>query len=52
MAIAQLVKCDGVAYLDGWEGSRGAHIEIHLAQALEIPIKQWSRWLWPIATTD
>lgn len=36
VAIAQLVKCDAVALLPGWEGSRGALIENGLAVSLGI----------------
>lgn len=43
-AIAQLVSCYGLAYLDGWEASRGAHIEIRIARDIEIPIMGWREW--------
>ena len=32
--IAELVKCDGVALLPGWERSRGASLEAHIAHSL------------------
>ena len=38
MAIAQLIQCDTVVLLDGWEDSRGARIEAHLAEQLEMQI--------------
>ena len=34
----------GLAYLDGWEASRGAHIEIRIARDIEIPIMGWREW--------
>lgn len=38
--IAQLVTCDGVATLPGWQRSRGASIEAGLAQGLEMPVME------------
>ena len=32
--IAQLVTCDGVRLLEGWERSRGASLEAHIAHSL------------------
>lgn len=32
--IAELVKCDGVALLPGWERSRGASLEAHIVHSL------------------
>lgn len=36
--IEQLVRCDGVATLHGWENSRGAKIERNLAESLGLII--------------
>jgi nucleoside 2-deoxyribosyltransferase len=36
--IAQLVRCDGIARLPGWEASRGARIEVGLATSLEMHV--------------
>ncbi|GHC72744.1 hypothetical protein GCM10007320_08830 [Pseudorhodoferax aquiterrae] len=38
--IAQLVTCDGVATLPGWQRSRGASIEVGLAYGLEMPVHE------------
>ena len=36
--IAELVYCDYIYMLNGWEASRGARVEIELAKELEITI--------------
>ncbi len=45
LALAQLVQCNGLAYLDGWESSTGAHIEIRVARDLTMPIKHCGVWI-------
>lgn len=38
MAIAQVVQCDGVFMLTGWEASRGARLEHRIASELGLTI--------------
>lgn len=38
LALRQLLLCDGVALLPGWESSRGATLEVRIAGALLIPV--------------
>lgn len=38
--IAQMVTCDAVATLPGWQRSRGASIEVGLAHGLEMPVHE------------
>lgn len=36
--IKALCDCEGIVLMDGWEGSRGAHLELHIAHRLEMKI--------------
>lgn len=36
--IKALLDCDGIVMLEGWERSRGAQLELHIAEALGMPI--------------
>lgn len=45
--IAMLDQCTGVATLDGWQDSRGADLEVHLARVLGMPVKPVEGWLNP-----
>jgi len=40
MAITQMVTCDAVALLNGWQDSRGACVERTLADGLGLPVLQ------------
>jgi nucleoside 2-deoxyribosyltransferase len=37
--IPELLTCDGVVVLPGWENSKGASLEVHIARALDMPIR-------------
>jgi len=43
--IREMLECDGVALLPGWEDSRGARIEARLARELGMPTEPLARWL-------
>jgi hypothetical protein len=36
--IRELIECDHICMLDGWEKSKGATLEHHIAQVLDITI--------------
>lgn len=43
--LAQVIRCDGVATLDGWQHSKGARLECTVAEGLEIPVLAYQDWL-------
>lgn len=43
--LALLLTCEAVALLDGWEASRGAQLEAHVARALDMPVRYWTDWV-------
>jgi hypothetical protein len=40
----QLLNCGAVATLDGWQESRGARLEVHVATELGMSVKPASEW--------
>jgi hypothetical protein len=42
---SRLVRCDGVATLPGWKQSRGALLEVYIAEALGMPVLDLDSWL-------
>lgn len=44
-SVEMLVKCDGVAALDGWGSSKGARAEYELAQAIGMPAHPVETWI-------
>lgn len=40
-----MLDCDGIALLDGWENSKGAALEIHVADVLGFQIEPVEFWL-------
>ena len=40
-----MLGCEGVATLPGWQESRGASLEVHVAHALGMTVKPVDKWL-------
>lgn len=45
LGLADLVTCEGVALLDGWSGSKGARLEVHVADELGMRVGLLGSWL-------
>lgn len=45
--IAELVKCTGIMMLPGWQTSRGARLEHHIATALGMTVEFVAVQTWP-----
>lgn len=43
--LAQLIQCDGVALLEGWEGSGGARLEVNVAATLGLSVRPLHEWM-------
>lgn len=44
-ALVMVAQADGIALLPGWENSRGASLEHHVATSLELDIRPLDEWL-------
>jgi hypothetical protein len=44
-ALRMVVSSDGLAVLPGWEKSRGALLEVYVAQNLGLPVRPIDEWL-------
>jgi hypothetical protein len=51
-SIRQMMTCEGVALLPGWEYSRGAQVEQALANEIGIPVKLMADWIFPEGELD
>ncbi|MCV7205284.1 DUF4406 domain-containing protein [Mycolicibacterium peregrinum] len=47
LALRQLLDCDEVMLLPGWQNSRGARIEESVARALGMTVREWGRLTGP-----
>lgn len=45
LSLVQISRADGIAVLDGWQMSRGASLEVHIAHALLLPVLPVESWL-------
>lgn len=45
LGITQVVASDGLALMDGYGSSRGARIEMRVAQEVGLPTHPWARWI-------
>jgi len=43
--IPDLLECDAVALLPGWEASRGATLEVHIAESIGMDMADLADWL-------
>jgi hypothetical protein len=43
--IKDLVDCDGVAVLPDWRISKGARLEVDIADRLKLPVRSVTHWL-------
>jgi nucleoside 2-deoxyribosyltransferase len=43
--LVDVLKADGLAVLSGWEASKGASLEVHVALTLGVPVMQINVWV-------
>ena len=44
-ALRMVLEADGIAVLPGWEGSRGARLEVYVGRSLDMPWRTVADWL-------
>lgn len=45
MSLVQISRVDGIALLPGWQESKGASLEVHIAEALGLTLWGVDQWL-------
>ena len=45
MSLVQISRVDGLALLPGWKASKGATLEVHIAESLGLPVHSPLWWL-------
>jgi len=45
LGITDVLAADGIAVLPGWETSRGARLEVHVAVELRLPVRAVEGWI-------
>ena len=43
-SLRDVADCDGIATLPGWQDSRGAALEVHIARSLDLPVMSVPAW--------
>jgi len=43
-SLRDVAECDGIATLPGWQDSRGAALEVHIARSLDLPVRPLFDW--------
>lgn len=50
--LKMMLDADGIALLRGWEGSRGAKIEVAVAAKLGMSFRPWQSWVLDVRAND